>query len=1016
MEDKTREQLIEEIELPRREVAELKQEKAGSRGGEELYSERDKFQVILSAVNAGVDIVKQDFVIEYQNEFLVQRFGDQRGEKCYVAYMNRDKPCVFCRIQEIIKTGKPQRVELVAPDGRDYELSSSRFVDVDGQTKVIEVVRDFTECKKVEEELIHLNLVLLAIRSVNQLIAREKDRKKLIQGICSGLIETRGYDSAWIALVDEKGGLVYAAQEGVGKDFSAMVDRLKRGELPGCIDKAAVQSDMVVMARPAIECSGCPLVNICADKATMIARLECEGHTYGYVNISIPPEMVTDEERSLFAEMAGDISFALHDIQMEEERKEAIGKLEEAKALESSILIAIPHAVIGLHERRIIFANDSVEAVFGWKPGELIGKTTKVLYRSEEEYEQIGQRCYSALEQQRVHSEEIPCRRKDGRDIICQLSGSIIGEKLEEKRIVVTYEDITERKKVEETLQESEEKYRELIESMSEGLVAIDEKGILNFVNSKLCQMLGYKHGEIVGKHVFDFFDSKNLKILKRELAKRPKGISSQYEISWTAKSGRRVPTFMSAVPIFDAAGTHCGAYAVILDFTELKRAGSELKASEENFRSSLDSSPLGVRILSTEGETLYVNQVLLDIWGYGSLEELEAVPRRKRYTPESYAGHHERKEKRKLGEFVPPHYETSIVRKDGGVRYLEVFRKGVRWDGKTQFQVLYHDITERKEVEEALRESEKHLKTILDYVQSGIIVVDVETHKIVDANPSAIEMFGVPKEQVIGFICHRYICPAEVGQCPITDLGQSVNNSERVLLKANGESVPILKTVIPIIFSGRKHLLESFVDITERKKAEEQLERSFVELAETVSRAIATRDPYTAGHQRRVAELARLVGDKMGLDKDRLMGLYIGGLLHDIGKVSTPASILSKPGKLSDEEWALVRAHTREGHEILDGAYFPWPVVDMALHHHERLDGSGYPDGISGDELSLENRILGVCDVVEAMSSFRPYRPARSLPEILIELRAGKGTKYDPDVVDIMLEIIESGEYELKG
>jgi len=203
--------------------------------------------------------------------------------------------------------------------------------------------------------------------------------------------------------------------------------------------------------------------------------------------------------------------------------------------------------------------------------------------------------------------------------------------------------------------------------------------------------------------------------------------------------------------------------------------------------------------------------------------------------------------------------------------------------------------------------------------------------------------------------------------------------------------------------------------DITDRKRAEEKLERSFVELAETVSRAMKFRDPYTAGHQRRVAELARLVGEKMGLDKDRLMGLYIGGLLHDIGKCSTPESILSKPGKLIDEEWALVHVHAKQGYEILDGASFPWPVADMALHHHERLDGSGYPDGISGDELSLENRILGVCDVVESMISFRPYRPARSIEEVLEEIKDGKGTKYDPAVVDIMLQIIEGGEFEIE-
>jgi putative nucleotidyltransferase with HDIG domain len=198
-----------------------------------------------------------------------------------------------------------------------------------------------------------------------------------------------------------------------------------------------------------------------------------------------------------------------------------------------------------------------------------------------------------------------------------------------------------------------------------------------------------------------------------------------------------------------------------------------------------------------------------------------------------------------------------------------------------------------------------------------------------------------------------------------------------------------------------------------ERKKVQEQLEHSFIDLAQTVSRAMASRDPYTAGHEKRVADLARLVGKKMGLEENRLQGLYIGGLLHDIGKISTPESILSKPGELTDEEWNLIRAHTKRGYEILKDTYLPWPVADMAVHHHERLDGSGYPHGISGDKLSLEVRILAVCDVVEAMSSHRPYRPARSKKEVLEEIKGGRGTKYDANVVDVMLQIIENEEFQ---
>lgn len=193
--------------------------------------------------------------------------------------------------------------------------------------------------------------------------------------------------------------------------------------------------------------------------------------------------------------------------------------------------------------------------------------------------------------------------------------------------------------------------------------------------------------------------------------------------------------------------------------------------------------------------------------------------------------------------------------------------------------------------------------------------------------------------------------------------------------------------------------------DVTDRKQAEVALRRSFVQLAETVSRAMESQDPYTAGHQRQVGALAKLVGKKMGFDEDRLLGLYIGGLLHDIGKISIPSEILTHPGKLDDAEWSLIRSHPRRGHDILLTAAFPWPVAEMAAHHHERLDGSGYPDGLKGDQLSLEVRILAVCDVVDAMVSDRPYRSGLPQGVLIEELSTGKGTKYDPEIVDLMIE-----------
>ena len=199
-----------------------------------------------------------------------------------------------------------------------------------------------------------------------------------------------------------------------------------------------------------------------------------------------------------------------------------------------------------------------------------------------------------------------------------------------------------------------------------------------------------------------------------------------------------------------------------------------------------------------------------------------------------------------------------------------------------------------------------------------------------------------------------------------------------------------------------------------ERQNTHKELKQHFISLASVISKALFVVDPYTAIHQKRCAVMASRIGEELGLDKEKIEWLHFGALLHDIGKVAIPGTILSKPGQLTTEEWALLRSHAKRGHELLQGINLPDFVTDMILYHHERLDGSGYPFGYTGDKLSLEVKILSICDVVEAMSSHRPYRPARTKDEICTELKNGKGIKYDTEVTDIILRMINDNEIGL--
>jgi putative nucleotidyltransferase with HDIG domain len=193
-----------------------------------------------------------------------------------------------------------------------------------------------------------------------------------------------------------------------------------------------------------------------------------------------------------------------------------------------------------------------------------------------------------------------------------------------------------------------------------------------------------------------------------------------------------------------------------------------------------------------------------------------------------------------------------------------------------------------------------------------------------------------------------------------------------------------------------------------ERDKAQQALQQALVATVEAIARMVERRDPYTAGHQKRVAGLSRAIGERLGLSPDRLKGLYLAGLIHDVGKISIPAEILNRPGKLSDKEFALIKDHAKAGFEILQDVDFPWPVQEAILQHHERLDGSGYPQGLSGEDLILEAQILGVADVVEAVCAHRPYRPALGIEAGLGVIQEGRGTQFSPRIVDTCVALFQ--------
>ena len=330
-----------------------------------------------------------------------------------------------------------------------------------------------------------------------------------------------------------------------------------------------------------------------------------------------------------------------------------------------------------------------------------------------------------------------------------------------------------------------------------------------------------------------------------------------------------------------------------------------------------------------------------------------------------------------------------------------------------------------REQAEKSLRAAEEQFRGLIEQSIAGTYIV--QDGQFAYVNPRYAEIFGYAStEELIGrdflsMVAEKDRDTAAENIRRRIEGGVDMINYEFTGLRKDGATVEIGVHGARATHGGRPAVIGLIQDISEKKRAEEQIQRyveqlkiafmSTVEVATTLSEM---RDPYTAGHERHVGELAMAIGAALGLDERRQEGLRVAGYLHDIGKITIPAEILSKPGKLSPIEYELIKGHPQSGYDVLKDVEFPWPIAQVALQHHERIDGSGYPQGLKGEAILFEARIMAVADVVEAMSSHRPYRPGLGIEKALAEIERGRGTAYDPAVADACLKIFREGAYTL--
>lgn len=634
--------------------------------------------------------------------------------------------------------------------------------------------------------------------------------------------------------------------------------------------------------------------------------------------------------------------------------------------------------------------------------------------------------------------------------------------------IISTFIDISERKTAEEGLRRMNRALKVLSESNQALVRAADEIELLN----EICRILiiegGYslawvgfpeddtdKEVRCVAKYGYDQGYISSLKISWADEPKGygPVGTAIRTGLNTVSHSIKNDSHFLSrdeaakrgfisaiALPLLDGERT-LGALVIYakekdaFDAEEVEllqelsndlvygilslRAREERKKAREALKFSqfaLDQSSDGVFWIDNKARFLYVNEAACSSLEY-TKEELLALSVTDidpGFSAEQWPAHWE-----DLKQNASTSFETLHRTKAGRIFPVEVLGDLHEYNGQEVHCVFARDITERRKIEESLREKEEKFRSLVEHTSDWFWELDSE-HRLSYSSPRIFDFIGFTNQEVLGKTPFELMPPEEAERLkePLTRMLQSQQEFalfENTLLHKDGSLVIIETNGNPVfdpqgVFQGFRGTNR---DVTSRRKTEQDLKvsltrlrRSIEETIQAMARLLEIRDPYTAGHQRRVAQLVRVIAEELGLPEDQSEGVHLAAVIHDIGKIYTPAEILSKPGKITEIEFSMIQTHPQVGYDILKQVEFPWPIADIVLQHHERLNGSGYPNRLVGSEIMFDAQIICVADVVEAMSSHRPYRPALGIEKALQEITENRGILYEPQVVDVCLRI----------